>query len=168
MGELESPRSFLDIFFPEDPAKHVMLLETLVVDENRFFADLRNRLTEVILTAPDIDAELFKQEIAPRLAAAGRPITLYASSEDRALSASRQIHGNSRAGESGRGLVVVPGVETVDATGMDTGFLRHSYFAEARSVLADLFFLIQEGRRPDERFGLRAVESAEGKYWAFK
>ena len=55
--------------------------------------DLRNRLKEVILTAPDIDADIFKRDIAPALTAAGRPITLYASSEDLALVASKKIHG---------------------------------------------------------------------------
>jgi hypothetical protein len=45
---------------------------------------------------------------------------LYASSEDLALVASKSVHGAQRAGDSGPGLVLVPGIETIDATGIDT------------------------------------------------
>ena len=41
---------------------------------------LRSRLREIILAAPDIDADVFKRDIAPALAATGAPVTLYASS----------------------------------------------------------------------------------------
>ena len=49
---------------------------------------LRTRFREVILAAPDIDAEVFKRDIAPKLA----PATLYASSQDKALELSRKFH----------------------------------------------------------------------------
>src|SRR5262249_8423076 len=123
---------------------------------------------EVILTAPDIDADVFKRDIAPSLTATGRPVTLYASSEDLALVASKKVHGYPRAGDSGRELVVVPGVEKVDATYADTSLLGHSSFAESRSVLSDMFYLIRNGERADMRFGLRRVDAQAGRYWEFK
>jgi esterase/lipase superfamily enzyme len=129
---------------------------------------LRQRLKEIILTAPDIDAEVFKQDIAPALISLGRPITLYASSEDLALVASKKVHGYPRAGDCGHGLVVMPGIETIDATGTDTSFLGHSYFAEARSILSDIFYLVRSGQRAEERFGLRSVVTQGGQYWIFK
>lgn len=129
---------------------------------------LRGRLKEVILAAPDIDAEVFKRDIAPALAAAGRPVTLYASSDDKALEASQRVHRYPRAGESGAGLVVVPGIETIDATGVDTSFMAHSYFANARPVLEDLFSLIHDGKRAGERRWLEPRESQGGMYWAFR
>lgn len=43
--------------------------------------------------------------------------------------------------------MVVPGVETVDASGPDTSFLEHSYFAETHSVLSDIRRLVREGLR---------------------
>jgi len=49
-------------------------------------------------------------------------------------------------------LVVVPGVETIDASHVDTSLLGHSYFAETRSVLSDMFYLIRTGRGLDMRF----------------
>lgn len=129
---------------------------------------LRNRLKEVILTAPDIDADVFKRDIAPALTATGRSVTLYASSEDLALVASKKVHGYPRAGDSGQGLVVVAGIETIDATGTDTSLLGHSYFAETRSVLSDMFYLIRNGQRADQRFGLRGIDTQAGRYWEFK
>ncbi len=56
-------------------------------------------LREVILAAPDIDADLFKQMAADMQGKAAR-ITLYASSKDDALKASKAAHGELRAGDS--------------------------------------------------------------------
>lgn len=86
---------------------------------------LRDRVKEVILAAPDIDASVFKRDIAPSLAAQGLPVTLYASSRDKALLASKKAHGYPRAGESGSDLVVVPGIDTVDASKVSCDFIGH-------------------------------------------
>ncbi len=64
--------------------------------------------------------------------------------------------------------VQVAGVETIDATGTDTSLLGHSYFAETRSVLADIFKVIRNGQRASQRVGLRPMESPDGRYWVFK
>lgn len=128
---------------------------------------LARRIAEIILTAPDIDADVFQQEIAPRLTAAHHPVTLYASSEDLALAASKLVHGYRRAGDSGEGMLLLAGVETIDATGVDTGFLKHSYFAEQRSALSDMFYLIRDNARADQRF-LDPVDTPRGRYWTFK
>ena len=129
--------------------------------------DLAQRIAAIILSAPDIDAQVFQQQIAPQLTAAQHPVTLYASSEDLALAASKTVHGYARAGDSGAGMLILPGVETIDATGVDTGFLKHSYFAEQRSALSDMFYLIHDNRRADQRF-LDAVDTPKGRYWSFR
>lgn len=170
-------KGFLDDFFARSDAQSVFLIAhsmgsraltravaSLLTDK----PDLRPRLKEIILTAPDIDADVFKRDIAPALKAAGRPITLYAASEDLALIASKEAHGWPRAGDSGTGLVVLPGIETIDATSVDTSLLGHSYFAEERSVLSDIFYLIRSGQRADQRFGLRGMDTQAGRYWVFK
>ena len=128
---------------------------------------LAQRIAAIILTAPDIDAQVFQQQIAPQLTAAQHPVTLYASSEDLALAASKAVHGYPRAGDSGAGMLILPGVETIDATGVDTGFLKHSYFAEQRSALSDMFYLIHNNARADQRF-LDAVDTPRGRYWSFR
>lgn len=128
----------------------------------------RKRFRELILAAPDIDAEVFKRDIVPALHEASQSTTLYASSKDFAMVASKKVHGYPRAGESGAGLVVIKGIETIDATEVDTGLAGHSYYAESRSVLSDFFYLLNQGQRADQRFGLLGIDSPLGRYWAFK
>lgn len=169
--------AFLADFLQQSDAEHVYLLGHSM--GNRALAratasviaarpELAARIREVILAAPDIDADVFRQQLLPALAAVPNPLTLYASSEDSALRASKAIHGYARAGESGAGLVVEKGVETIDASGVDTGFIRHAYFAEQRSALSDMYYLIRKQARAAERFGLRAVDGAMGHYWTFR
>lgn len=128
---------------------------------------LGQKIAEIILSAPDIDAAIFKHDIAPKLAGARNPVTLYASSQDLALAASKAVHGYARAGDSGAGMLIVAGVETIDATGVDTSFMKHSYFAEKRSALSDIFYLIRNHARADQRF-LDPVDTLAGRYWTFK
>jgi esterase/lipase superfamily enzyme len=123
---------------------------------------------EIIMIAPDIDADVFQMDMAPRLARTGIPVTLYASSKDRALMASKAFHGYPRAGDSGESLVVVDGMETIDASDVSGGLIGHSYFAEDRRIMEDIFGLLQTGQRADDRFGLEAVESGDGRYWTFR
>jgi esterase/lipase superfamily enzyme len=170
-------RAFLDDFFTRSQAQKVYLIAHSMGNRalTRALAsllqekpELRSRLSEIVLTAPDIDAEVFRRDIVPALVASGRPITLYASSEDLALAASKRVHGYPRAGDSGAGLILVSGIETIDATSVDTSLLGHSYFAETRSVLSDMFYLIRDGMRANQRFGLQPVDSSGGRYWQFK
>jgi len=128
----------------------------------------QNPFHEMILVAPDIDADLFRQDIAPRLSRNGIHVTLYASSGDRALMASKAFHGYPRAGDSGKDRVIVPGVETVDASEAEGGLLGHSYFAEDRRIMEDIFGIVQTGQRADNRFGLEAVDAPGGRYWTFR
>lgn len=130
--------------------------------------DLKGRIAEIILTAPDIDAQVFKEQIAPALVNAGRPITLYASSKDEALGASRKFHQYPRAGESGASLTLISGIDTIDASDVDTSLLGHTYFAQALPVITDLHHIISGGKRASERSGLRAVKSAQGTYWSLE
>jgi len=127
-----------------------------------------DKIREMIMIAPDIDADVFRRNMAPRLARTGIHITLYASSNDRALMASKAFNGYPRAGDAGEGLVIVNGVETVDASSISSGLLGHSYFAEDRRVMEDIFSLLQTGQRADNRFGLGAAEKDGKRYWTFR
>lgn len=105
--------------------------------------DLKKRFREIILAAPDIDTEVFINDLAPKLVEASRNTTLYASSNDKALQTSRKVHGGyPRAGDAGEHLIILPGIDTIDASGVDTSFLGHSYFAEAGSILRDIKELV--------------------------
>lgn len=113
---------------------------------------------EVLLTAPDIDADTFRQEIAPAIRGTAGRITLYASSDDNALKASKLVHGYPRAGDSRPSLVVVPGLDTIDVSGIDMSLLGHSYYGDSPTVLRDIMALFRERRSVQDRPWLRPVE----------
>jgi esterase/lipase superfamily enzyme len=130
--------------------------------------ELAARVKELILTAPDIDADVFKTQIAPVLVKLGTPVTLYASATDQALAVSREVHGAARAGDAGNGIIILAGMETIDASQVDSSMVGHSYYAENRSVIADIFYVLKDHRRAQERFGLREIVTPQGRYWAFR
>lgn len=127
------------------------------------------RLGQVIFAAPDIDRDRFVQ-LAAKFKGCARRCTLYASSGDVALRASKFVHGYPRAGEAGAALLVVDGVDTIDASLVDTSLvgLRHSYFGEKRSILNDMFNLITQQLAPDQRFDLQAAGDALRRYWSYR
>lgn len=127
------------------------------------------RLGQVIFAAPDIDRDRFVQ-LAAKFKGCARRCTLYASSGDVALMASKFVHGYPRAGEAGAALLVVEGVDTIDASLVDTSLvgLRHSYFGDKRSILNDMFNLIMRQLAPDQRFDLQVAGDALRKYWSYR
>jgi len=121
-------------------------------------------VNELVLAAPDIDSDTFCELAAALKALSGR-VTLYQSSKDKALLISKQLHKNPRAGEP---VLIVAGVDSIDATEMHTDFLGHSYFSDSWPLLSDIHALISEEAGPAKRFGLRQVQDATGIYWAFR
>jgi len=65
-------------------------------------------------------------------------------------------------------LVVVKGIDTVDASSVDTSLLGvlHQYYADSKTILSDIFNLVRD-TPPKGRFGLRSVQSQKGQYWLF-
>ncbi|MFK8068589.1 MAG: alpha/beta hydrolase, partial [Gammaproteobacteria bacterium] len=169
---------FLKTILEEIPAKDIYLIghsmgnRVLGHGFTKLASDLPKSylalFKEIVMISPDIDADVFRQDMAPRLARTGIHTTLYASSNDRALKASKAFHGYARAGDAGADLVVVDGVETIDASDASGGLLGHSYFAEDRRIMEDIFSLLQTGQRADNRFGLGAVVQNDQRYWTFR
>jgi esterase/lipase superfamily enzyme len=108
------------------------------------------RLAEVVLAAPDVDARVFRREILPRLTPHAAHITLYASSDDDALRASRVVNGAGRLGLGGDSLVVIDGMDTIDASRVSADLLGHTLFGN-QSFLSDLAQLLADGKSPAER-----------------
>lgn len=124
---------------------------------------------QVVLAAPDIDADIFKYRIAPAILPRAERITLYASSNDLALVASRTFNGGDpRAGDSQEGLVIVPGIETIDVSNVDSSLLGHSYFGNSVSVIRDLQELLDQYKSADERHYLTPIGREGAKYWEFR
>jgi esterase/lipase superfamily enzyme len=124
-------------------------------------------LAEAIFAAPDVDADTFRKFAAMFHRRANR-MTLYASACDKALDMSQRIHRYPRAGDLRDGMVIVEGLDSIDASAVDTSFLGHSYFGDNRSIISDLFNLIR-GAKVGERHGLeQRVGLDDAKYWAIK
>jgi esterase/lipase superfamily enzyme len=111
-------------------------------------------IREVLLAAPDINAELFRTVIAPKLAAMqGTRTTIYASSSDLALKASKIVHGFKRLGETDEGVFTYNGIDTVDAstaTQVNRAY-GHFYLMDSTLVLKDVRALIEENRAAKDR-----------------
>ncbi len=129
--------------------------------------NLAEKLREVILAAPDIDAEVFKRDIAPALSQTKNPITLYTSSNDLALKASRMVHGNTRLGDSTPSTTVAHGIESIDASNVRTDLNGHAYVGDSPSVLSDMYYIIKEGLRAEDRFHLKPIDTITGRHWEF-
>lgn len=124
-----------------------------------------SRIGEFVLLAPDIDAEVFRRDIGPNLVDAGMNITLYTSSNDKAMASSRAINGYPRAGDSFDGPTLVPGIETIDATAANNSILGHSYFEESQAVGYDLAELLNSRTRAADRKLLTTYKLPAGIYW---
>ena len=125
------------------------------------------RLRELLLAAPDINADLFRTVIAPRLAAMkDTRITVYASSSDLALRASRALHRFTRVGETTPGVFVYPRIDTIDASGASSVIRAygHSYIMDSQAVLKDIYGVIQQRVSAKQR-GLAEVGNAPNSHW---
>ncbi len=125
-------------------------------------------ISQLVLAAPDVDTRLFQERFLDTLPRLARRVTIYASSKDKALKASKLAHGlqsggiafEPRLGDAENDLLwAFEGVERIDASFIaDTldsgeeskvGFLQHSYFANNNSVSSDLLCLLRHhSRRP--------------------
>ncbi|MEM7803243.1 MAG: alpha/beta hydrolase, partial [Chloroflexota bacterium] len=127
------------------------------------------RLRQIVFTAPDVDAETFKQ-LAAAYEGKADQFTLYASSRDFPLELSAFLHGGNRAGEADEtdgGPVIVSPIETVDVSAIDTilAGLGHSYFGGNVRVIDDMIEVINKGKRAVER-GLTQIDvDGNRRYW---
>jgi esterase/lipase superfamily enzyme len=99
--------------------------------------DLGGHLGEVMLAAPDIDLDVFKQQMA-RVGTYAR-LSIFAASDDKALSISSSLAGDRQrvgaldvSNKDQRAEITKLGVRVYDLTNSDTGdFFKHGTFAEA-------------------------------------
>jgi esterase/lipase superfamily enzyme len=118
------------------------------------------RFGQIILAAPDEDAQTFESQI-PRFIGRAKRNTLYASSRDFALAISNWIHGSPRSGQIG-----FADIDTIDASAVNFSLFGHSYFQEQRDLLQDIFLLVEHGLPPEQRPLLR--RTADGLGWQFQ
>jgi esterase/lipase superfamily enzyme len=126
----------------------------------------RPHFRQIILTAPDVDADTFRL-LARAVQTIGDRMTLYASANDKALALSKQFQGYQRAGDVRPDIVVVSGLDSIDVSAVDTSFLGHSYVGDNASVISDIARLLRTGWPPDRRCGLQSIASGAASYWTF-
>jgi esterase/lipase superfamily enzyme len=122
----------------------------------------------IILAAPDIDVDVFESNLYPYILKTTEKITLYASSEDSALEVSNKLHGGHRLGEGGKRISVFEEMVTIDATGVDTSMLGHSYFAEKEVLVDDLRLVVNKSLPPTQRSNLVKKVKEKLFFWHFK
>ena len=172
---------FLKMVTQKSGAKHVSVIAHSMGNQLllRVLQELERTLAEgveisqVIFAAPDVDRDSFESIASSLKDFATGGITLYAASNDRALSVSKRFYGGvPRAGDvpSG-GPLIMPGIDTIDATAvsMDALGLHHSGYAESNALLQDIGLLIQTGERPPGKRVpiLQQVTTAKGDYWRY-
>ncbi len=144
------------------------LTEALIAVKKELTAKENAVLREIILAAPDIDADVFVRDIVPAMRDENRRITMYASSNDTALKISKQVHGNNRAGDLSALQFIPEGIDVIDASAVKTSFLGHSFFADNDSILADIRNFIIEKKDLAQRFYLKKIVKPFGTYWLFQ
>ena len=172
---------FINLVVKESGAKSVSLIAHSMGNELllRVLERLRPtvpqgvEISQVILAAPDVDRDKF-DIIVRQITNFSKGVTLYAASNDKALSYSARFWGGiPRAGDvPASGPMVVPGVDTIDVTAISTDSLglNHSGYAENNTLLADIKLLLMNGTRPpDKRVPtiLKLQASGGGEYWKF-
>ena len=144
------------------------------------FADAGIEIEDVILTAPDVSRDAFNEQFKEEIASMARNLTVYVSSNDRALVMSRIVNlGDSRRGEStleadmlDEAAAVVelinPDDELVtliDVTPVNRTRNFHNFSLETPEFFDDLFLRLVNQQTPQSR-GLYRLETPEGTgYW---
>ena len=136
-------------------------------------------LDDVVLTAPDIDRAAFDERFRDRIAALTRALTVYVSSNDRALLVSRIINREPRGGEStlqpdqlDEAIRVVQMtrpddelITLVDVTPVNRTRNFHNFSLETPEFFDDLFLRLTNEKAPRSR-PLYHVTTPEGRsYW---
>ena len=122
--------------------------------------------SQLILVAPDFDAEGFQQRL-PDIAPLVGNITVYASDNDNPLKVSEGLHGHPRLGQAGEDLTVAEGFETVDVSPLGRyQYSGHEYFHFHPISSADLARLILTGAPAAERPHTSAKQKNGLTYWA--
>jgi esterase/lipase superfamily enzyme len=131
------------------------------------------KLNEVLLAAPDIGRQSFGQLIE-KMKGLMKGMTLYASTNDRAMLASKKFAGGLvRAGDvpDPDGPVIAAGIETIDVSEASMSFMstNHSVFADRQQLVEDIGQLFGQGLHPPPKRGptFKAEGAGAKTYWRY-
>lgn len=168
---------FIDALAAELPQKRLSIIAhsmgaRVVLAALEKFA-LRNKdngvkIDAIVLAHPDIDRDRFRQ-LLPSISRLGSHITMYVSRDDRALLVSKLLRGVNRAGGE---VLVAPGVETIDVTGLGASWWRvnHDLYSSNPILFTDISRLLRkQGVAPHERtLSFEQIVAPEGTYWRYR
>jgi esterase/lipase superfamily enzyme len=146
------------------------------------FADAAVEIDEVVLTAPDVDRDRFNRQFRKELAALARNTTVYVSSNDRALLASRIVNRARRLGEStlskedaemldaaeGAFDLVEAGndrVSLIDVTPVNRTRNFHNFSLEVPEYFDDIFLRLTNPETPENRLRYQ-FRTPDGKIYS--
>jgi len=144
-------------------------------------ADAQTEIENVVLTAPDVDHEEFNNQFKDEMKALANNVTVYVSSNDRALLVSRVINRGLRLGEStldpgNPGQVeetarvfelLEPGndrLALVDVTPVNRTRNFHNFSLETPEFFDDLYIRLTNENTPSTR-PLYRLQTTEGTYY---
>jgi esterase/lipase superfamily enzyme len=126
--------------------------------------------SSIIFAAPDVAQDIFTDALNG-LQPVGTIKELYASDNDYALYLSMLLNSPpgrriARAGSGGSEILILPAVETVDATKLSSGS-GHSYVFQDYRATKDIDQILNLGRKAEER-GLERHQKDGATFWAFR
>jgi len=142
-------------------------------------ADAQTEIEDVVLTAPDVDHEEFDQQFKKEIAALARHLTVYVSSNDRALLVSRIINRGPRRGESTLSPdqleeasrvadLVEPDsdlIALVDVTPVNRTRNFHNFSLETPEFFDDLFLRLVNSNTPRNRL-VYQIQTPDGAVYS--
>ena len=147
--------------------------------QNADLADAETEIEDVVLTAPDIGHDEFDERFKQEISALAKNLTVYVSSNDRALIVSRLINRGARRGESTLGQedlepvvwvadLVEPGSERValvDVTPVNRTRNFHNFSLETPEFFDDLYLRLVNPETPRSRL-IYQVKTPEGAVYS--
>ncbi len=150
-----------------------------LLHRNPDLADTETEIEDVVLTAPDVDHAEFNAQFKQEIDSLARHLTVYVSSNDRALLVSRLINRGKRGGESSLSRDMLAEAERiaelvepdsdqialVDVTPVNRTRNFHNFSLETPEFFDDLFLRLTNDQTPRSR-RIYQVRTPEGKvYW---
>ncbi|HAY05273.1 MAG TPA: hypothetical protein DCY26_01305 [Hyphomonas sp.] len=124
-------------------------------------------IKHLIFAAPDVDRDVFEMRV-PSKKRLSETVTLYACSDDRALSISSHLHQGIRAGEGGSKILVRTEIDSVDVSSVTADIAKHSYLSSSRAVLTDISEVVNKSLPPRQRQTLSPRERGGMTYWQMR
>jgi esterase/lipase superfamily enzyme len=124
---------------------------------------------QLVLAAPDIDADVFQKEIAPKITKMAKRVSLYSSSKDVAMTVSRYFNNKRRrAGDSDPETLTPKGIDAIDVSSVDSSLVGHSYYGSNTSIITDIKMVLSQKRLEERKLLIpRKNKTTNRMYWFF-